>query len=387
MATPAQDPFSEFQHEIKVLRERVDDLQIKAAEKRSVWYKQPSLLISIAALLVSTSTTIGTLVFQDRAKNLADLQQLTMDIVDTNKQALDIDYSKDPAKAGQISSMYNNKRQIMIARAMDLMRRLHSVPPDVLLTIGSQEQMDGLLDQAESMYQRAAEQNSSKMAKLTAYRSLGMLYMLPGTGVRNLDRGRQQFAALIALLGDNKDDASIWLRAQNYQAWGDMEFVNDQVPQGMQAYAQAEQWFNALPLANASRLTALNSLAQDKIAHFRNTSAARNAATKLQGVWRGSDGNVALQLTVTGADPNAIPCTLTTSSGNPNPTQPPVTTYGSIAVDDDNLADMTISIPPIPGGALNPTTFFYKLRLADSGKTLQLQPAAAGAKWITLNKN
>jgi hypothetical protein len=67
MAAPAPDPLGGVLSDIKLIRDQVDELQLEAAEKRAPWYKQPSVLISVIALAVSTATTVWTYFVQERA--------------------------------------------------------------------------------------------------------------------------------------------------------------------------------------------------------------------------------------------------------------------------------------------------------------------------------
>jgi len=392
MATPAEDRLAGIVAEIKVIRDRVDELQIKSAEQRVVWYKQPALLISILALLVSTVTTIGAFVAQARAKNLSDLQQLTTDIVDINKQVLDIDFTKDPSKATNLSSLLNNKRQIMISQAKELISKMGSrVPPEILYTIGYQEQTDGRAESAEKMYLGVLGQSSNDdVLQLATRRSLAILYMTPSTNLTDLAKGRQQFAAAIGFLAKKRDDNSIFQRAFTYETWGGMEFLNNQLQEGKEAYDNAEKWFKTLSPVNPLRPSSLSALPQYKAANFRATSAAMRIASKLQGTWKGTDKIRQLELTVINSDTGALTCSMSSTPIALDPSQPPAKDSplnGVISLEDDAQAEVTFSVPNFLDPS-HPTTYTFKLRLSDPGETIQMQEVVGSKwEWVTLTKS
>jgi len=167
MATPAQDPLAGINSEIRLLRDQVDILQISAAEKTKPWYKQLSTLVSIAAFLISTiGGGISYLAQQnrnrqlDRADKLATLRQLTIDIVEVQRQLYDLDYSKDLIKANNFNILLNNKREIMVSRATELIDEIPDLAPsEILFTLAVQEQMDGHWQKAEKLILKALDKH------------------------------------------------------------------------------------------------------------------------------------------------------------------------------------------------------------------------------------
>jgi hypothetical protein len=223
-----------------------------------------------------------------------------VDIVDVGKQRADLDYAKDSSKASYLDGLLNNKREIMLARALELVGKLQArwppvrIPPELLYTIGSQELVDGHLAGAEKLFREALDEGSADTIQLASHRSLGLLYMTPHTPLTDLAKGRQQFDGVIKSLAEKNDDNSIFQRGYTYDVWGGLEFLNDQVPEGKAAYRKAEKEYAALSPANSARQASINALAAHKAGNFRGTAAATAVMGRLQGTWKGGEGATGL---------------------------------------------------------------------------------------------
>ncbi len=345
MATPAHDPIAEMQSDIQLIRDQVDELQLAIAEKRAAWYKQPSTLISVVALAVSTVTSMGAYyvqqrkdVAQDQAEKLAAVSQLATEIIDTGKQMADLNELKDPAQASYLNALLNNKREIMVARATDLVDKLQlNVSPEILYTLGSQE---------------------------------------------HLSKGRQQFDAVVRSLADKQDENGIYQRAYTYELWGNEEFINDQVPQGKEAFANARKNYELLSPANPSRQTSFSAMATREATSFMATSAAAAAMKRLVGTWRDDDGSHHVALAIALNQGGTLSGTMSASTADFGPLAGPLASpklYGVVTLEDDTLADFTWTIPGVGlMTSTEPTTVTGKLRLDAAGRTLQMQYTMSG---------
>jgi hypothetical protein len=375
MATPAQDPLAGIQSDVNLLRNQVDALQIAAAERTTPWYKQASTLISVVALAISTVGGGVSYVIQqhknrilDHAEKLAALQQLTIDIVEVQKQMLDLDFTKDPSKANNLNGMLNNKREIMVSRATELVDDIPTlVPSEILYTLGSQEQLDGHWKRAEQLFLKALSSHPTDVIELNCRRTLATVYMTPGIGVPNgLRKGREQFQLALNLLANHKDETSVSQTGFTYDVWGTMEYLNDQIKDGKEAFNSAQAAYESLSPANLGRQTYLNGLFMHKMSAFRATSAAASVTAQLLGVWRSRDSSPT-QITITRGKDGLLQGSLHFPNGT-------VPANGNVTLEDDNVADLVWTVPfPSFGSLGSSSTFSGKLRLDPGGKSLSFE--------------
>jgi hypothetical protein len=113
-ATPATD------HDIRLLRDRVDSLELKAAERKTPWYKQLALWLSIISLLISAGFSLYTAYQQQQdkkaeelKKRLETLRATVLEIADLRSENLKIIATPDPtntANGSCISTVVSKSR-------------------------------------------------------------------------------------------------------------------------------------------------------------------------------------------------------------------------------------------------------------------------------------
>lgn len=80
MLPEAEARLTENEHAIQLVRDQVDELQIKAAEKRKPWYRQTPSATSLLALLLSVATFAYTNI-KDRRQDVQKKQDSLRGIV------------------------------------------------------------------------------------------------------------------------------------------------------------------------------------------------------------------------------------------------------------------------------------------------------------------
>ncbi|HUJ39554.1 MAG TPA: hypothetical protein VLW54_03330 [Candidatus Acidoferrales bacterium] len=370
MSPGVENPLDGIRADIQLLRDQVDELQIAAAEKRKPWHKQPSILISVIALLISTSSGIAGYIVQlqkddvrEKAEKLANLQQLTIDIVDTGKQMADLD-QKDTAKVAYLTGLLNAKREIMVSQASELARQFgYKVPAEILYEVGTQQQADGRTKEAEALYSATLSQNPTEMTQIAARRSLATLYMNPPATLDDLRKGREQFQTVIDLVNKRKDDAGKFERGFTYEVWGGMEFINDQLEPGKQAYARAREAYESLSPANGNRQPALYNLSLHKQANFLATSEAKKAMSHFVGNWV-SGGSNPTKLRIILTPSGYLMGTLSPPSSSETGGLLPGTPFsGSVILEDDTSANFVWTVPANLYSPTSSTTGMTKLEL------------------------
>jgi hypothetical protein len=225
--TSTQTP-EEVAKESELLRERVDALEIKAAERETPWYRQPSMLFSIFALGISVWLTISGNRFQQEVREAtlndartALVRQNIMTLADLEMQSADAQQknSNNPAMSAQLSANLNAKRQMLIEETESLIGQLGGhITSAEYTNIGWQVFRDARMPEAIKYYDSARKKAPTELAESQADRSLAMTWMTPGTNF-NADSGRTYWAQALAILDKRKDQYPLFLSADNLRTW------------------------------------------------------------------------------------------------------------------------------------------------------------------------
>ncbi|HKV92327.1 MAG TPA: hypothetical protein VJW20_07245 [Candidatus Angelobacter sp.] len=271
-----------------------------AEEKHSPWYRKAPILISLFALLV-TITNAGWTYFTQYKKDLAQkhdnrlsqLYQLSVEIIDVDKQIKDGWANKSYIQGADLGALLNVKREVMISHAKSLINELgNDVPPEILYEIGEQEETDHEMQEAERLYLQAEKNGASGIVKISCMRSLGSIYMTPDTEITNLSRGRKAFHDLFTgELGNKTDYMSIYQRAVAYVALAKVEYKNKNVRQGNEAYDNAKREYESLPESDTNHINGIKSVIYQKRADFQQTPIASKLASGLMGKWKNVGGH------------------------------------------------------------------------------------------------
>src|SRR5258707_568432 len=127
------DDSIESQRTLSLLRDQVDALQVQAAERQRPWFKQPSAVLSVVALVVSLTFSLLSAYFHSAdtaAASLASTAALVRanlsSLVDLQLQQQDAAarVSNDPIALAGINGAINLKRQMLIEETERLMGQL-----------------------------------------------------------------------------------------------------------------------------------------------------------------------------------------------------------------------------------------------------------------------
>jgi hypothetical protein len=250
--------------DLKLIRDRVDLLQIAAAEKQRPWYKQRPSLASLLALGFSIVTFIvsqyGSSLQEIRSKQEA-LRKLLTDVVALQIEQQDqLSRISDPVKRVQLSSALNNKRLIWLDAAESLVNQLEThVSSSEYQTLAQQKWYDSEFEKAKQYYVKARDAAKDRFSKTAAFRSLGAFFFQT-PAMRNLEQGREYFEKAIATLGNPTDDYSNYQMGYTYETWAYADQFNNLRNERAEHIKRAREYYSMMSPMNPLRDYALSNL-------------------------------------------------------------------------------------------------------------------------------
>ncbi|MGH2626192.1 MAG: hypothetical protein ACRDHY_06025 [Anaerolineales bacterium] len=267
---PTPDPTAEIQ----LLRDQVDLLQVRAAEKRAPWWRHPSNLLSASALLLSVLSIVLTQGNESAARlqrrseqrqeevkrKLATLRENMIQVVQIRQDFNRILQSAATLEEkGTADMLFTMKRQLLMDEAGALIREIDAhVPSNWFVFMGYEMQTESNFTAAEKFFQRALRGPRSGTQPF-AYRGLAGLYMHPNAPLRDLTRGRAHWRQAIAAQR-GRDDFSRLSRGSSYITWATAELMNDEKRRATERFADARREFEGMSVYNPQRGYALGYL-------------------------------------------------------------------------------------------------------------------------------
>lgn len=180
-ATTVDDPHDN----ISILNQRIDDL-IAGQRSRSIWYRNPSFVTSVAAIFISTMTTVVSW-YRTYQQDITSLQiQLAATLQQANSaqlQAIDMmaKYKDDQPSLLRVSSTMNAQNLILIKQAYALARSLGNAASPINLTnIAYALMQSNEVTLAENLLHQAIARSENSVEYGAALRVLGQLYFYNG---------------------------------------------------------------------------------------------------------------------------------------------------------------------------------------------------------------
>lgn len=258
------------QEELRHLRDRVDDLEVKTQEARKPWYKQLPLWLSIASLIISSGFSLYTAVQQMKDKRAEDLQKrlenlrtTVLQIADIRNQFLQILATSDQQNVTQFnqqSALLNTKKQVLIENADSLLSGIEKdVSPAVFLELAYEESSDGRLVEAERYYKLGLQSNRLDVLSTVALnRSLGELYLQRQTNYYRPEIGRDYYRRALEVFKNQEDGFSLYNRVYVLCSWAYLEFQNRNTEAGTKLLQRGRAEALKISDDSPSRLLALN---------------------------------------------------------------------------------------------------------------------------------
>lgn len=225
---PQDPPPSDIRQTIDLIRDQVDLLQVQAAERKRPWYHQPSILMSLIALIVSVVFSSLSVYFRHQDKIEGDKEHLVSRVRENVSALADLQVQQgdEVARAGAnaqmvsgIMSAFNAKRQLLIEDTESLIgasgERMTSA---LYVSFAYQLMGDARVDDASRYFRLALSAAKTNLARANVHRGFGLAMMIPGRQV-NVAEARKHWREAIATLAEINDDYSTFLTADNLRVW------------------------------------------------------------------------------------------------------------------------------------------------------------------------
>jgi len=284
----SSDSIERINLRLGLLTDQVDALQVEAARSSRPWYREPALIISAFALVISVLfSAIG--MRQVSAKDIAakqeSLRQTVVQIVEGQTEASQAaqDNSGNPLMARWASANLNSKRQVQIDTALALVNELgDKVDASTLVPLAGQLQIDGRYDESLSIYFKALDLVGSPIVRSAILRSIGWSYRISGSSMYDPDESRDYMQQAVDLFKSQDDDASRFYLADNLLFWGEVELSNGEAAQANSLFEQATGAAETMSVSNPARQTILAQIQQAQSSQ----ATSSQAVPDLRGEWQ-----------------------------------------------------------------------------------------------------
>lgn len=207
---------------------------------------------------------------QDRNKR-EELRNIVTQLIDIrDKMNIEVASIENDAKRENASIALNNKRQIYLEAALNLIQEIpKQVQSSEYIFLAYEFMLDANFKIVEDFFKRAIRASRSVLAKSTALRAAGIFYFSPGAH-RNFDLGRKYFKESVDLFSNPSDPYSLYLLGYNYETWGLQELANGFEAEGRTKIDNAKKYYRDLPnnYPLKSSLKALDDKAQQALAGY-----------------------------------------------------------------------------------------------------------------------
>jgi hypothetical protein len=232
----------ELHSDLKLLRDRVDQLQLDAYEKNRPWYRHVSTVISVLALLVSLITFV---LGQHFEKQRAEQDQLTgviTKLIDERKEDADILKNQEADERHDELIRLENKRRIYIEQGELLISNLgkSNVVAAELTNLGYEEKMVGKLGKSASYFSNAIEVSHDDYEAWTTRVELADLYFYQP--LVDFQKGRSLFLQASKSPGLTPGDLAFI-----YERWGFAELAPGHINEGATALECALACYEKAP--------------------------------------------------------------------------------------------------------------------------------------------
>jgi hypothetical protein len=250
---------SHGESELKLLRDRVDFLQISIAEKKKPWYHQASNIISAIALLFSISSGF----YVHFSKHSEDIRSQKEELRKTLALLLDLreNFEKLVGQTVNVQDLenagirLNTKRGIYLEAAALLARK---IPQHVSATeynlLAVEVLQDSNFNQAESYFLKGIDASTDLLNRNVALRGIAYFYFLDSP-LRDFDKGRTYYQKAVDILKPSPSYNSYMQYALGltYMYWGIAELGNGFQTEGNLQIDRANKFFSDIPLNNPLR--------------------------------------------------------------------------------------------------------------------------------------
>ncbi|MGH6851350.1 MAG: hypothetical protein ACREDD_13045, partial [Methylocella sp.] len=193
---PPIDPITELKENVAKIKQEVDDaLKIASNQRDRQWFRSPSILISLLALLFSFGTTAVSFIrtnkqdVHDARSELRNLIQ-RLDQIPRENVEYQTKYANDPLVQNQVSALLNSENAMVTKDAADVIDRIpNNVSATEYLAVARALSNSALTDRALKFAKRGLDVSSDVNDEVDLDRFYaGLLF-----SVGNAEQGRTQY--------------------------------------------------------------------------------------------------------------------------------------------------------------------------------------------------
>jgi hypothetical protein len=274
----ATDLVRQWDERLNRLSDEVGTIQVQLSEKRKPWYRQTSLVVSIASLLFSILFNTWTRSTDAVNKSNESLQAIVAQLADLRgEEAKDALSAKtDFLGYSNRAGIRNNKRIALLDHADSALKTAnYQVSSAILVTLGYEVAIDGQYRKAETYYQLGAEKaNPNTNEKMWALFADAQLRLLPDSPLYNPKEGRERYQQALNQV-KTVDDSSRYQRGQVLARIAQLESLSrDGTALSQQYYERASAEAKGI-----SQLNPYHEMLNQWIAMARQSSTATGTVT------------------------------------------------------------------------------------------------------------
>jgi len=215
---------AEIDPEIKQLRDEVQRLRIATLDRERPWYRQPSTIVSLVAVLVSIGTAIFTGLEtseKDVRSKKEELRTVLATLIDLERQR--VDRGNQSVSVSERESL-TQKRLIALDAAEFIAKKIpKEVSPYEYLYIADQKALEGNYDKAERYYMSAVNASHDDLSRIISLRLIAMFYFGIPDRHRNIEKARDSFRKATEIFKEPGDPYSTYQVAITYVTWASFE--------------------------------------------------------------------------------------------------------------------------------------------------------------------
>jgi tetratricopeptide (TPR) repeat protein len=267
---------AELQERVAAPRQGVGDSQIASKQKEEQWFRSPSVLISLLALLFSFGTTFVSYL-RTHQQDIHDARSELRALIEQSDhlQQENIDYmqrySKAPLIQNQVSGLLNTENALIAKQAAAVIDRIPNyVTASEYHAVANALFQSSLAEKAIKVAQKGIEVANDANDEVDLLRFYGNLLFLTG----NAEKGREQYKKALDVFGKYKGYNTYYIESTHLiteLGWASSEFSSRQCGHISAHLTEAQRHLvalgpGALTDSYAGQLTAVRQQAKSCVA-------------------------------------------------------------------------------------------------------------------------
>lgn len=269
------------QNQLDLLQKQVDQLQVKVyEEKKHKWYKNPSLILSIIALLSSLLLSLNSILEkretakkEEQSTTLGVIKASIAKLIDEEEKFLQISSNQniDNVTRNNANLSFQSKSSYLIDQISSRINKenINQIEPNLLMNYGRFLYNLGHYEESAKAFRKVIELSKDSITKGVGFRSLANIYANPSYDKYNPAKSRefrkQDINIANNFAGERKSD----YLSRSYELWAiDEYYFLKNVQYGNKLIDSAKAYTELFPELNSNKQLLLNRL--NEIYNFYN---------------------------------------------------------------------------------------------------------------------